>query len=140
MNVRDARRDDAGQIVELLTELGYSVGLDHVRQRLGGGSERVLVAAGGGRLLGLASVAIQSMLVSPYRSARLTAIVVRTDARRAGVGRKLVEAGIAHARDQACSGIELTSAIRPGREAAHQFYPALGFRRTSYRYWLPFGG
>src|SRR3982074_3155517 len=120
--IRDARSDDAGQIAELLDELGYAVGVERVRQHLEQGGERVMVAERQGRLLGMARVAIQSVLASPGRTARLTAIVVRSDARRGGVGRALIEAAVAHAREQGCVGVELTSGLRPGREAAHTFY------------------
>jgi GNAT superfamily N-acetyltransferase len=140
MEIRYARDDDAGQIVELLGELGYSVTGEHVHRRLRQGAERVLVADDDGTLLGLVSIVLQSTLMSLNPSARLMAVVVRSDARRGGVGRTLIHAAIAHAREQGCTGIELTSSMRPEREAAHRFYPALGFARTSYRYWLPLDG
>jgi ribosomal protein S18 acetylase RimI-like enzyme len=65
----------------------------------------------------------------------MTAMIVGASHRRLGVGRRLVEVAVAHARNEGCDGIELTSGLRPEREAAHRFYEALGFERTSYRYW-----
>jgi GNAT superfamily N-acetyltransferase len=41
------------------------------------------------------------------------------------------------ARNAGCEGIELTSGMRPEREAAHRFYEDLGFQKTSYRFWRP---
>lgn len=140
IEIRDARADDARQIVELLADLGYDVPSGRVEEHLGQSPERVLVADQGGSLLGLVTVSVQSLLASEGPSARVTAMVVRPTARRGGVGRRLIEAALAHARERGCVGVELTSGLRPEREAAHQFYPALGFRRTSYRYWLPISG
>jgi len=53
------------------------------------------------------------------------------------VGRALVNAALEFARDHEATGVELTCGINPAREAAHEFYPSLGFERSAYRYWLP---
>jgi GNAT superfamily N-acetyltransferase len=134
---RDAGPADAAQVAELLAELGYPVDALEARRRLERGTERVLVAAEGARLLGLAAVAVNANLTTDRPLARLTALVVRPDARRTGVGRRLVDEAIALARAGGCAGLELTSGLRPEREASHRFYAAHGFQRSSYRFWLP---
>jgi hypothetical protein len=48
-----------------------------------------------------------------------------------------VKAVLQRARELGCEGVELTSGLRPEREAAHAFNLGFGFERTSYRYWLP---
>jgi ribosomal protein S18 acetylase RimI-like enzyme len=53
-------------------------------------------------------------------------LFVREDARRAGVGRSLVEAGLAWMRERGAARVELEVAIR--NEAALAFWQALGFR------------
>lgn len=136
MRIRDAQPADASQLSELLTQLGYPVAPEEAAGRLAHAGERVLVADDAGWLLGLVAVCVQAMLVHPGPTARVTALVVRADARGTGVGHRLMAAATAHARAQGCDGVELTSAIRPERDVAHRFYQRLGFSRTSYRYWL----
>lgn len=77
------------------------------------------------------------MLTHRRPMGRLTALVVSSAHRRRGVARSLVEAVLQRARDLGREGVELTSGLRPEREAAHAFYLGFGFERTSYRYWLP---
>lgn len=63
--------------------------------------------------------------------------MVRSGARQKGIGRLLVFRAKDWALSRGCDGIEVTSGIRPERDAAHHFYPRLGFERMAYRYWLP---
>ena len=137
MTIRDAGPADAAQVAELLAELGYPVEPAEARGRLERGTERVLVAADGDRLLGLAAVAVSANLTTDRPLARVTALVVRADTRRTGIGRRLVDEAIVLARAGGCAGLELTSGLRPEREASHRFYVACGFQRSSYRFWLP---
>ena len=137
MTIRDAGPADAAQVAELLGELGYPVDPPEARRRLQRGTERVLAAADGDRLLGLAAVAVSASLTTDRPLARLTALVVRPDARRTGVGRRLMDEAIALARAAGCAGLELTSGVGPERAASHRFYAAYGFQRSSFRFWLP---
>jgi ribosomal protein S18 acetylase RimI-like enzyme len=137
LTLREAAAADAGAAAELLAELGYPVSAGQVRARLGRGGERVLLAESAGRALGLLALAIQPQLVHARPVARVTALVVGAGTRRRGVGRRLMERAAELARAGGCEGVELTTAIRPEREEAHRLY-ALGYERTSYRFWLPF--
>jgi aminoglycoside 6'-N-acetyltransferase I len=138
MVIREAVPGDAPQVAELLTELGYPVGASEAAERLARGAEAVFVAADGSRLLGLLAIWGQLPIAHARPTARVTALVVRSGARQQGIGRMLVEQALDWARSAGCEGVELTSGIRPEREDAHRFYEGLGFRRTSYRFWLPF--
>ncbi|MQY02662.1 GNAT family N-acetyltransferase [Actinomadura macrotermitis] len=60
--------------------------------------------------------------------AQLEAVRVRPDLRGRGLGRHLVTAAIARARDQGCTLVQLTSNKR--RADAHRFYTSLGFDRS----------
>lgn len=135
-SIREARPEDAEEVAALLAELGYPMEAEEAGRRLAGATERVLVAADGGRLAGLVAVAIGSQIVAPRPLARVTALVVRPEARRTGTGRRLMDAAVGLAREAGCAGVELTSGIRPEREASHRFYEAYGFKRTSYRFSL----
>jgi GNAT superfamily N-acetyltransferase len=135
--IRDVVPDDALQVAELLTELGYPANAAEAAERLARGTETVFVAAHGSRLLGLLSIWSQLPIARAQPTARVTAMVVRSEARHRGLGKLLIERAVEWARSTACEGIELTSAMRPEREDAHRFYENRGFQRTSYRFWLP---
>ena len=135
--IREAVPGDAPQVAELLTELGYPVGASEAAERLARGTETVFVAADGHRLLGLMTIWSQLPIAHARPTARVTALVVRPEARRQGLGGSLVQHALEWARSAGCEGVELTSGIRPEREDAHRFYERLGFRRTSHRFWLP---
>ncbi|MBV8718779.1 MAG: GNAT family N-acetyltransferase [Chloroflexi bacterium] len=138
MIVRRARYADAPQVAELLMQLGSrAVDADEAKRRLGRAREIVYVAEHGERLLGLAACKTDIYFGHNLPVTHLTALVTRAEARRSGVGKALVDAVLDFARENECFGVELTCGINPAREAAHQFYPSLGFVRSAYRYWYP---
>jgi GNAT superfamily N-acetyltransferase len=135
VKIRRARVSDATAIAALLTELGYPAGAAEVGDRLGrlDGSDCVLITAGG--LIALHRV---SRLAEGSPFARITALVVAADRRGQGIAGALLGAAEEVARDWGCPLIEVSSARRPERDAAHSFYVAAGFEDTgqrSVRYW-----
>jgi GNAT superfamily N-acetyltransferase len=140
MSVREAGPDDATQVAELLAELG-SPGVDatEAAARLARDEETIYVDDEDGTLGGLIAVKTELYFGHAQPLAHVTALVTRPVARRSGVARRLMAAAVAFAKRGGCTGVELTCGLNPAREAAHRFYPSLGFERTSYRYWLPLG-
>jgi len=136
--IREAAHEDAPQIAELLSELGYPLSASEAGVRLARSSETVFVAADGPSLVGLLAISSQFPIARPRPVARITAMIVRSGARRRRLGTALMERAVEWARSAGCEGIELTSGIRPEREGAHRFYERCGFVKTSYRFWLPF--
>lgn len=139
MTIRPAAPEDARAIAELLADLGYPTSAEEAAARLGRHGEQVLLAEAEGRVLGLLALGVGAMLQHAGPLARVNSLVVRRSGRGRGVGRALMARAEALALTAGCEGVELTSAIRPGREAAHRFYQALGYERTSYRYWRSLG-
>lgn len=135
--VRAATAVDAAAVAGLLGQLGYPMPIEEARSRLSRATRLVVLAESAGEALGLLELTFQQQITHSRPLARVTALVVSDSARRHGVGRRLMERAADLARGEDCEGIELTSAIRPEREASHQFYEALGYRRTSYRFWRP---
>lgn len=138
MSVREAGPDDAAQVAELLAELG-SPGVDaaEAAARLARHQETIYVDDEEGLLGGLVAVRTELYFGHARPLAHVTALVTRPRTRRAGVARRLMAAAVAFAHRTGCDGVELTCGLTPARAAAHKFYSALGFERTSYRYWLP---
>jgi len=138
MIVRRARYSDAPQVAELLMQLGSRpVDANEAQRRLARARETVFVAEDGPQLLGFVAVKTDLYFGHALPLTHLTALVTRAESRRSGVGRALVDAALEFARENESTGVELTCGINPAREAAHQFYPSLGFMRSAYRYWLP---
>jgi GNAT superfamily N-acetyltransferase len=82
------------------------------------------VAEAGGEAIGFAS-GYAMPLIQRDPAGRLAALVVGAGARRAGVGRALVDAVTSEARRRGCERLEVTSAAH--RSDAHGFYERLGF-------------
>jgi GNAT superfamily N-acetyltransferase len=137
VTVRPATEADAPAVAELLTILG-SPGVDatEAARRLRRGHEDVLLACVDGRPRGLVAVKVELYFGHADPVTHITALVTDPAVRRGGLARALVLAAREWARERGCAGIELTCGLTPAREAAHRFYPAMGFERTSYRYWL----
>jgi N-acetylglutamate synthase-like GNAT family acetyltransferase len=132
VNVRPAAAGDAAAIATLLEQLGYPASVELVRARLDRLDAEALVAEDAGAVVGLAAVQIMHVLEHDAPVGRLTALVVREDARRRGVARALLSAVETRARDAGCERLHVTSAER--RADAHEAYLALGFARTGLRF------
>lgn len=142
--IRPARPDDSADMAELLTQLGYPhdgrQALERLREWAGEPRAIILLAQCGGAVVGFAAVcAIPHIQRSGYIG-RVMGLAVLDEQRRAGVGRVLLEAAEAWAREQGCVDMEITSNRR--RDAAHAFYPARGYEDVSpkaARYWRSVG-
>jgi GNAT superfamily N-acetyltransferase len=139
VTVRDATPADAVAVAGLLGELGHPTSASEAARRLHRPGERVVLAESDGRAVGLTALTVGQQVSRSGPVARVTALVVSETARGRGVGRRLMARAEELAREAGCEGIELTSGLRPEREAAHRFYEAIGYERTSYRFWRPLG-
>lgn len=136
-DVRAMAAGDLARVRALGEQLGYVLGeaelaarFDRIRSTHG-----LYVAVAGGDVMGWIDVHEREMLQStPF--AELGALVVDAAARRSGIGRTLVDQAIAWTRARGLPRLRLRSNIN--RDAAHRFYPALGFRlsKTSHLYEL----
>lgn len=127
--IRSAAVNDAPELADLTTQLGYPVETDAMRDRLERLQDRsddiVLVAVDpDDRPIGWIHVAMLALLEhSDYAS--INGLVVDERRRSAGIGRALVAAGEEWARQQGAT--EITVRSRNSRERAHRFYEQLGF-------------
>jgi GNAT superfamily N-acetyltransferase len=123
-------------VAVLLSQLGYPTTSTEVPGRL----ERLVtidratafVAEVGGRVVGLATVHILSVLNRPRDVAWLTSLVVDESARGSGVGRGLVAAVEDFARASGCERLSVTT--QEHRADAHAFYERLGLPQTGRRF------
>jgi GNAT superfamily N-acetyltransferase len=146
MRVRAARRDDYEDVTRLLEELG--------RPLVTGESEmdcravyeaqvfdpdsHHIVAEGGSGIVAFASLHFRKRLNYPTEEAWVPDIIVTEGARRAGIGRKLLEEIEQKARERGCHRIELESGYK--RAEAHHMYRQFGMRDDGKYFIKPVAG
>lgn len=132
MIVRAAVPDDARAVADLVHELGYGTAPARVRQQLDefavAADDQVLVADVDGAVVGFVAVSRTRSLIDPRWFGRITALCVAASHRRRGVGEELVAAAEDWAVAHGVTLLQVNSGRRPERAAAHDFYPALGYR------------
>jgi GNAT superfamily N-acetyltransferase len=138
IRVRAARLDDAPELAELTTQLGYPITDDELRPRLAtllaDDASLVLVAVEeADRPIGWLHVMVHHSLESAA-SVRIGGLVVDGRYRSQSVGRRLLAAGEAWARERGVARMTLYS--RQTRERAHRFYQREGYRIAKRSYML----
>jgi GNAT superfamily N-acetyltransferase len=128
--VRAARHEDAAEITRLSTLLGYPDGVAELGKRLSllldRPADAVFVAQGETTLAGWIHVAEEVHVVSERRC-DILGLVVDEHARGRGIGRALVRAGEAWARERGLTRVVVRSNV--ARTGSHPFYERLAYRR-----------
>jgi N-acetylglutamate synthase-like GNAT family acetyltransferase len=133
--IRRARVSDAHAITDLLAQLGYPDEIANVSARLERLDARkdtgVLVAEIAGQVTAVAAYQLMDLLERGEPQCRITTLVVRADARRRGLARRLIEEIEAVATRHGCFRLEVTTQAH--REDAAGLYFALGFEERPRR-------
>jgi len=137
MQIRNASREDADAVSALLGELEFPSSPEEVRERLKAMSSAALVAVANGKIVGLITTSVMSVLHRPKPVGRISALVVSSSERGNGVGRALVVAAETMLERAGCGLVEVTSNFR--LESAHLFYKSIGYEATSFRFKRDFG-
>ena len=130
MLIRAMTRDDTGAVALLEGELGYRGTAAQVEQRvaaLSPSSDAAFVATDGEAIAGWIHVHIVQTLTSDRR-AEILGLVVSQRVRRAGIGRALVGAAEAWARERGLATVRVRCSVV--RAEAHEFYRALGYQSS----------
>ena len=133
--VRGPRDDEHHAIADLVRQLGYesdvaTIGERIAQVRTGGGT--VLVADLADDVVGFATMHVLSVINRPRDVAWLTALVVDENHRGLGIGRALVNAVEAYARQLGCERLSVTT--HEDRTGARAFYPSIGMAPTGRRF------
>jgi ribosomal protein S18 acetylase RimI-like enzyme len=135
IEIRLAQASDIDALTALLIQLGYGVTSDQVRRAVIArvvDYDPVYVATSNGTVVGVIALHIARWIQLDKPIARITAMIVDSQFQRRGIGRRLLDRALEHARQQDCGTIELTTANE--RDDAHAFYRDLGFEQTSIRF------
>jgi GNAT superfamily N-acetyltransferase len=129
IRVRAAAIGDASDVALLLDALGYPCSRDEAAERiaviLGDPRHHLLLAEIDGHACGLVAMDLRYSLTRGADQARITALVVKPDCGRRGVGRRLLREVEGIARRMRVARIEVTS--NPRRGEAHAFYHDCGY-------------
>ena len=147
MLIRDAHPDEFEEIGDIRVDAYLADGFlspdsgyaPHLRELGADGTGQVLVAAGPDGLL-IGTVMLQfwpqaGQVVKGPGEAEMRALAVRPEARGSGLGRALVAAAMARARQQGVRDLLLLT--QPEMKAAHHLYDDAGFARLAERDWSP---
>jgi GNAT superfamily N-acetyltransferase len=115
---------------ELLEEVGVKATLADIHRRVEAlpRQDRILLALDGEHLIGFAHLRISQDLLTD-ETAEVASIVVRGSHRRQGVGRRLIAAAEAWARESGRARLLLRTDVV--RTDAHAFYVAQGYEQAS---------
>jgi len=136
LTIRDAKLSDAPALAALMCELGYKTSNVEMDSRLqailGNASYSTIVAEIDNKLCGMIGTLTHASHEHNDPSGKIIALVVSRRQRRSGVGRALIAAAENDFARRNVSRVTLTTRFE--RKAAHQFYEALGYSRTGFRF------
>jgi GNAT superfamily N-acetyltransferase len=134
--IRPATSDDSKQLAALVEQLGYPADEGFIRDRLAQLTSlpgtTVFVADDQGAVIGLSCFSIISLLHVEGGLGRISALVVDSQFKGQGVGRRLVTEAEEFAWNNGCARIEITSGDH--RPDAHAFYEAIGYCQDCRRF------
>lgn len=118
------------QLAEMLTRAGYSTTTDDIRRRINALPEedRLLLAIEGHMLMGYAHMHLSRTLAHDD-TVDIVAVLVHSEYRRRGIGRRLVTAAEAFARDKQRSRLRLCAKVL--ESDLHAFFISLGYEETN---------
>jgi ribosomal protein S18 acetylase RimI-like enzyme len=136
LTIRSAQIGDAAALAQLMCELGYETTTAEMRVRLrsvlGDARYSTIVAEIDDQVCGMIGTLTHASHEHKDCSGKIIALVVSKKQRRSGVGRALIAAAEKDFARRNVTRVTLTTRFE--RESAHQFYEALGYSRTGFRF------
>jgi ribosomal protein S18 acetylase RimI-like enzyme len=141
MNIREAREEDVGRILELYREAGieaeHGFTPDEARQHFGVlrryPSYRIFVAVVDGKIAGTYELLIMDNLAKRgRRSGVIEDVAVSPRYHGRGIGRSMMVHARERCKEAGCYKLVRSSGLQ--RTDAHDFYDAVGFERHGYSF------
>lgn len=135
LTIRDARREDAGDLAVLAAQLGYPSSAGIIEKRMekyaGNPDERIIVAELSGRVVAWTSVAVIDHFYTPVY-VEVSGFVVDSRCRSQGIGAMLMDKVKEWARAKGVGLVRLRANVL--RVDAHRFYGRQGFEKMKEQY------
>ena len=131
MHIRHAIPEDAASIQILLEQLGYTLTVAQVLDRINAFNrdyQQLIVAEKDNTLVGCIGFGCYEHLVLPGRCCNIDTLIVEQNNRGKGIGTALVQHAEAYAVKNHCVTVELVSANHRKKTGTHRFYQDLGYR------------
>jgi ribosomal protein S18 acetylase RimI-like enzyme len=136
LTIRNAKLSDAPALAVLMCELGYETTSAEMSQRLksilSDARYRTFVAERDNEIGGMIGTLTHASHEHNDLSGKIIALVVSRKHRQRGIGRALIAAAEKDFASRNVSRVTLTTRFERGE--AHQFYEALGYLRTGFRF------
>ena len=136
IRIREAKLSDAPELAALMCELGYKTTSSEMRSRLrsilSDSHFTTLVATINKQVCGMIGTLTHVSHEHNDLSGKIVALVVSKKKRRREIGRALITAAEKDFMDRNVTRVTLTTRFE--RKEAHQFYEALAYSRTGYRF------
>lgn len=136
--IREANETDVSQLCELMYELsGEQINSDGMLDRLHmideSLTDSIFVYEQESRILGTLVFRIRENIREVSKYGEVCILIVRSEAKRNGIGKKLMSFAERKASELGCKATYLISGF--GRkDEAHKFYSELGYEITGYRF------
>ncbi|AKM18320.1 MULTISPECIES: GNAT family N-acetyltransferase [Bacillaceae] len=135
MEIRKATSNDIPELASLMEQLGYPTSVEQMRIRFSNiesnPSYHTLVAEYDGKVVGMIGLCTGVFYELDGSYVRIVALVVDSNYRSKGIGRKLIEEAESWAKRQGAISIGVNSGNRTERLTAHQFYINMGYEQKS---------
>ncbi|UCD08392.1 MAG: GNAT family N-acetyltransferase [Dehalococcoidales bacterium] len=142
LSMRKAESEDIDALCDLMTGLaGHTLSREGMLDRLEyiekSDIDYLFVCEEDNSILGLLGFRIRVNLEEVSKFGEISAIVVRPESQKMGVGRFMMDYADKQARNLGCKGMWLVSGFAR-EEEAHKFYKRLGYQVNGYRFIRPF--
>ncbi|MEK5101035.1 GNAT family N-acetyltransferase [Cytobacillus sp. FSL M8-0252] len=135
MEIREATVNDIEELTSLIEQLGYPSTIENMKTRFSNIESspdyHTLLASYDGKIVGMIGMVKGYYYEMDGFYVRIVALVVDSNYRSKGIGKKLLENAESWARKIGATGIGLNSGSRPERENAHRFYKNMGYVEKS---------
>lgn len=136
--IRDATKDDAVALANLMNELGYPTSLEEMEIRFKNIYDhpdyKTLVACANNQIVGMAGVVQNYFFEQNGKYVRIVAFVISNSYRNKGIGKQLLQAVEVWAKKTGATSIFLNCGNRDERKHAHKFYQDNGYQIKSSGY------
>jgi GNAT superfamily N-acetyltransferase len=134
--IRHATESDIPGLLPLLVELGYPATLEELAARfksfLQNSGYGVAVGEQGETITGFVAWSKSKVFISNAVRFHIEGLVVASDYRGKGIGKKLMEFVEEIAQENRPSIIDLTSGLRREKDGTHEFYKGLGYKNEGH--------